>query len=130
MTPELMILVQCVILTFILIAIPAGISLMSKGPVTLAGSRDDLPDPTGFEARAIRTRNNMLENMIMFAPLIIVAHLAEVSTANTVLGAQLFLYARMLHAIVYLAGWPWIRTLVYGISLIGMVMIVVALLGA
>ena len=39
------------------------------------------------------------------------------------LGAQLFFYSRIAHAVIYLAGWPWIRPLAWAIGLVGTLMI-------
>jgi uncharacterized MAPEG superfamily protein len=41
----------------------------------------------------------------------------------TVLGAQLFLWGRVAYAIIYLAGLPWLRTLSWFVSVIGLVLI-------
>lgn len=128
MTPELMMLLWSVILTFIMIMIPAADSLIKNGVKTQGGPRDEMPEPSVFNKRASRLVHNMLENMALFTPLVLVAHMAGVSTENTVLGAQIFFYARAAHAIIYLAGWPMVRPLVWFISVIGMGMIAAALL--
>jgi uncharacterized MAPEG superfamily protein len=41
----------------------------------------------------------------------------------TLLGAQIFLYARIVYALVYIAGLPWVRTAVWGVSVVGLAMI-------
>jgi len=127
MTIELTMLVYSVVLTFIIIMIPASMAIIANGLGVMAGPRDDLPEPSAMTARATRLRNNMLENMAMFIPLVLVAHLAGVATAGTVLGAQLFFFGRIAHGLFYLGGWPWVRTGAYSVSLLGMAMILIAL---
>lgn len=127
MTLEMTYLLWSTILTFVLIMIPAGDALLKNGADTQAGARDNVPEPSVFNKRASRLSTNMLENMVLFASLVLIANAANVSTENTVLGAQVFFYARLIHAVIYLAGWPKIRPLVWLISVIGMGMIAVAL---
>ena len=41
----------------------------------------------------------------------------------TLLGAQLFFWGRVAHAIVYIAGIPWARTVAWTVSVIGLILI-------
>jgi uncharacterized MAPEG superfamily protein len=52
-----------------------------------------------------------------------------VSNEWTVLGAQLFFYSRVAHAVIYLAGLPMVRPLAYFIGLAGTIMVLLAALG-
>ncbi len=45
----------------------------------------------------------------------------------TVLGAELFFWGRFAYALIYLAGWPWLRTLAWFVSVVGMVLMAVQL---
>ena len=128
MTLELTFLVYSIILTFALILVPATVSILANGVTAQAGARDDLPEPSVFNQRCVRLRNNMLENMVMFTGLVLVAHAADVSTANTVLGAQIFFFARVVHAVIYIAGIPLVRPLAWFAGVVGMAMIALELL--
>lgn len=128
MTIELTFLVYSIILTFALILVPATVAILDNGVMTQAGSRDHLPEPSVFLKRATRLRNNMLENMVLFAALVLVAHAANVSNAMTVLGAQLFFGARIVHAVIYLAGWPLVRPVAWFAGVVGMILIALQLL--
>ncbi|PCI63803.1 MAG: hypothetical protein COB37_04245 [Kordiimonadales bacterium] len=123
MTLELTMLFWSTILTFVTILIPSAEAIHRNGAMVQAGARDNLPEPTVFNCRAIRLRNNLLENMVLFTALILIANAAGVSTEQTVLGAQIFFYARVLHAAVYLMGVPMIRPLIWTVSVVGMGMI-------
>ncbi len=65
--------------------------------------------------RANRVHINFVENFAPFAVLVIVAHLAIKPDAMgaVALWAQVFFWARVAHAIVYWAGWPYVRTLTF-----------------
>ena len=95
----------------------------------LANSRDGLPTPTGFHARMLRVVDNHREGMTLFAPVVLAAAIADVHTAGTVLGAQLFLGSRVVHALVYVFGLPFIRPLIWVVGIVGVGMILRALLG-
>lgn len=70
----------------------------------------------------------MLESLVLFAALVLAAVVAGKTNAMTALGAQLFFWARLAYAIVYLAGVPWVRTGVWLVSIIGLILIFAQLL--
>lgn len=115
-------------LMFALILVPAGAAILRNGPELQAGSRDNLPEPSVFMKRANRLNQNMRENMIIFAILVIMAEMLKLDHPNVSLGATLFFYGRLVHAVIYLAGWPWIRPVAWFASVVGMGMIAVPLL--
>ncbi len=129
MTTELTMLVMGVGLLMLSLIIQATAGVISNGLVTQAGSRDGLPEPRVFHARATRLRANMMENLLLFAPLVLVAHLAGITNDMTVLGAQLFVFGRLGHGIIYLAGWPLVRPLFFAIAWAGLIMIASQLFG-
>ena len=129
MSVELTMLAYSAGLLLVLILIQATAGIRSVGLVPLANSRDGLPPPQGFHARALRCVDNHREGLTIFAPLVLVAALAHVSSGTTVLGAQLFFYSRVAHAVLYLAGVPMIRPLAWAVGLAGTIMIFLALMG-
>jgi uncharacterized MAPEG superfamily protein len=123
MTPELTYLVWSAVLTFVLVLIAASGAQLQVGLEKLAGNREGLPDLTGWAGRAQRAHLNMLENLILFAILVLVAQAAGVHNSATLLGAQLFFWGRVAHAVLYLAGIPWARTAAWFVSVIGLILI-------
>jgi uncharacterized MAPEG superfamily protein len=128
MTPELMYLVWSAALTFILVLIAVSGATLQVGLPTLAGNREGLPRLTGWAGRAQRAHFNMLESLILFAVLVFVAQLAGVHNTTTLLGAQLFFWGRLAHAVVYIAGIAWLRTAAWGVSVVGLVLIFLQLI--
>jgi len=90
--------------------------IFTRGVVPTLGNPADpkcAPDPAWAE-RARRAHANAVENLVVFAPLVIILALEGISTPATVLAAKTYLGARLLHYIVYAAGIPAIRTLAFG----------------
>ena len=123
MTPDLKILVWSVALTFVelVVAVLAVQGQVGLGP--LAGNRDNVPPLTGFAGRARRAHLNMLESLPLFIALVLVAQIAGKANATTLLGAELFFWGRVAHWLIYLAGIPWVRTLAWVVSVIGLILI-------
>ena len=51
----------------------------------------------------------MLENLSHFTIFVLVAHASGLANAQTALGATIFFWARLAHAVVYTAGWWQLR---------------------
>src|SRR5262245_39270348 len=123
MTPELMYLVWSAALTVVLVLIAVSGATLEVGLPKLAGNREGVPEMTGWAGRAARAHRNMLESLILFAVLVLVAHIAGVRNGMTLLGAQLFFWSRVACAIVYIAGIPWLRTGAWAVSIVGLLLI-------
>ena len=128
MKPELSLLVWAALLTLVQAVVAVQGAMMQVGLSTLAGNREGLPEIKGWGGRAARAHRNMLENLALFAALVLVAAIAEKTNSTTLLGAQIFLYARIVYALVYIAGVPWLRTGVWAVSVVGLAMIFVQLI--
>jgi uncharacterized MAPEG superfamily protein len=123
MTPDLRLLLWSVALTFIEVVVAALSASGQVGLGVLAGNRDSLPRLTDFAGRATRAHRNMMESLPLFIALVLIAQIAGRTNGATLLGAQLFFWGRLAHWIIYLIGIPWLRTLAWVVSVIGMVMI-------
>jgi uncharacterized MAPEG superfamily protein len=123
MTPELAFLVWSAALTLVLAVIAVGGATLEVGLPRLVGNRENMPEMPGWAGRAERAHRNMLENLVLFAILVFAARIAGVSNAMTLLGAQLFFFGRVAHAVLYIAGIPWLRTAAWTVSVIGLLLI-------
>jgi len=130
MSVELTMLACSVALLFVLILVQALAGVLAQGLPAMAGARDNLPEAKSFQARTKRVVDNHREGLALFAPLVLIAAVAHVSNSSTVLGAQIFFYARVVHAVLYLAGVPWVRPLAWAAGIVGTVMVFVALFQA
>lgn len=68
--------------------------------------------------RADRTYLNAVESFAPFAALVLVAHVAGKANAMTAFWAMFFFWMRVAHAVVYLLGIPYIRTLVFTLGFV------------
>ena len=127
MTVEMTYLLWSVVLTLVLAVIAVTGAMLQVGLPTLAGNRENMPEFTGWVGRATRAHRNMLESLVLFAVAIVVAKLVGVSNAMTVLGAMLFFWGRVAHAVIYILGVPWLRTAAWAVSIVGLLMILAQL---
>ena len=130
MSPDLQYLLLSAILCFVQMLIAATGANTQVGLPALAGNREDLPDMVGWAGRARRAHLNMIENLVLFAPLVLIAAVAGKANATTAMGAMIFFWARLAYAVIYLIGIPWLRTLAWFVSVIGTAMIAWVLLQA
>ena len=63
-----------------------------------------------WSQRAKRAHYNAIENLIPFAAIVIVAHLAEISNDATASAATAYFWLRAIHYVFYTAGISYIRT--------------------
>jgi uncharacterized MAPEG superfamily protein len=128
MNPELTLLTCAVLLTLVQAVVAVLGAMLQVGLPTLAGNREGMPEIKGWGGRAARAHRNMVENMVLFAALVLVAVAAGRTNAMTHLGAQVFVYARVAYALVYIAGVSWLRTGVWAVSVAGLAMIFLQLI--
>jgi len=128
MEPELMLLVWAVALTVVQMLVAVSGATLQVGLPMLAGNREGLVFTTGWVGRAYRAHHNMLESLGLFAALVLVAVMAGKTNGTTLLGAQLFFWARVAYAVIYVAGIPWLRTASWLVSVVGLVLIFLQIL--
>ena len=128
MTMELKLLVWSVALTVVMAVVAVLGAVLQVGLPTLAGNRDDMPELSGWAGRASRAHRNMLESLVLFAALVLVAKTLNISNASTMLGAQLFFFGRIAYAVIYWIGIPWLRTAAWAVSIVGLLLIFLQLL--
>ena len=113
------------ILTFLMLVL--GLLLRTKawgpeGMMVAFGNREAVVAPLGVAGRADRAANNQIEAMAMFLALVLAASIAG-KAPQAALGATVFFWARVVYWPVYLAGIPVLRTLVWLVSIVGLIMI-------
>lgn len=130
MSPDLKYLLFSTILCFVQVLVAAAGANQAVGLPKLAGNREDLPVIGGWAGRAKRAHLNMIENLVLFAALVLIAVAAGKANATTAMGATIFFWGRLAYAIIYVAGIAWLRTVAWFVSVIGMAIIAFELLKA
>jgi uncharacterized MAPEG superfamily protein len=128
MTLEFQLLIWSLGLTFVQMLVALIGTCLYLGLPKAAGNRERIPELPGWPGRARRAHVNMIENMVLFAPLIIIADIAGRDNGMTERGAELFFWARLAYAVIYVAGIPYLRTLAWLVSVVGLALIFLQLL--
>ena len=68
---------------------------------------------SGWAQRAIRAHYNAVENLAIFAPAVLIAHILNISNPATKFAAVLYFGARLVHFVVYTAEIAVLRTLTF-----------------
>ena len=113
------------ILTFLMLVVQLTLCTKAWTPPGLMdafGNRENVPTPSGMAGRADRAARNMIQGMVMFLALVLAAQIAG-KASQAALGATVFFWARLVYWPVYLAGIPVLRTLVWLISIVGLILI-------
>lgn len=110
----------------IVLVILAGIG--QRGLSWAVSARDQDKGPlTGLGGRLQRALANFLETFPLFAALALAAMVLGHAGGRALLGAELYFWSRLAYLPVYAAGVPWLRTLVWATSVVGIVLILLAL---
>ena len=66
---------------------------------------------TPWAQRLKKAHANAVENLVIFAALVLVANAAGISNYFTILAASLYFWSRIVHLAAYTMALPWVRTL-------------------
>lgn len=122
-----------VVLLLVQVVAQASVTTLGKGMVQgmkeNMGPRDYASGPpNALAGRLTRALANLLETYPAFVALALGLAVAGKGSGTGLLGAQIWLVARVLYVPIYAAGIPFVRTLVWLVSVVGLVMMIVALL--
>ena len=99
------------------------------GLVPAVGYPDNPPAQAPWARRMRAAHANAIENLAVFATLVLVAELANVANATTAQAAAIYFWARLVHVIAYTLGIPWVRTLAFDAGFVAQVMVALQVLG-
>ena len=91
-------------------------------------SRNDKPQ-SAWAQRLYFAHTNAVENLVIFAPLVLILDAQGHSTESTVLACAIYFWARLVHAVVYTMGVPVLRTLAFTVGFLAQVVLVLAVFG-
>jgi uncharacterized MAPEG superfamily protein len=122
MTIELTLLLWSVVLYGLYLGAQAGILRLQRGIEFASSARDNAPAESHLEARADRALKNFQETWPVFIILILVAHLSGPGDAFVFWGAIVWFVSRVAYLPLYLAGTYLIRSLVWNVTLLGLLL--------
>ena len=120
---ELQIVAATTLILFLVIGVQGSLVPLTQGFGWGLGSRDEDVSKSVLQGRASRTVANQIEGMAIFIPLALIVVISDLSSDLTVLGATLYIAGRAAFAPLYLLGVPYLRTLAWTVSVIGILMI-------
>ncbi len=124
MTVDLWMLVASTLLFFVMYALFQRFAVSRQiGVAGVAGSGENMPAATGWKGRIGRTVDNHSDDLIVFAILVVVAHISGQANEITATGAMVVFAARLVHAASYIAAVPWVRALAWVVCVVGMAMV-------
>ena len=90
------------------------------------------PSPSGapqsaWAQRMMASHNNAVENLVIFAPLVLIAQDLNISTRFTVFACALYFWSRLAHVVVYTLGIPVTRTLAFTGGFVAQVILALAI---
>ena len=113
MKPELMYLAWATIFTGVL-WIPYVLDRLTvRGLADTVGYPENPKAQSPWAQRMKAAHANAVENLVVFAALLLVANAAGISNSTTVFAAALYFWSRVAHALAYTFALPWIRTLAF-----------------
>src|SRR5258706_4593710 len=118
MKTELMYLVWVSVLTG-LIWIPYILDRVSVWGLTDTVGYPESPKPQSPWARRLRAAHaNAVENLVVFAALVLAANALGVSNSATVLACSIYFWARLVALLAHTFPIPWVRTLAFTVGVL------------
>ena len=91
-------------------------------------SRGDKPQ-SDWANRMMFAHDNAVENLVIFAPLVLILNEIDYSTKWTVYASAVYFWARVAHLIVYTLGLPVFRTIAFTVGFLAQAVLALAIFG-
>jgi uncharacterized MAPEG superfamily protein len=126
---EIQMLAWAIVLGLAQVLVTAGAITRERGLAWNASARDGTAPPPGpLAGRLQRAQANFLETFPFFAAAVLAVVLTQRQDGTTALAVQLYFWARLVYVPLYAAGIPYIRSLVWVVSMVGIAMLLWTLL--
>ena len=126
---EIQMLGWAIVLGLVQVMIAAGAVTRERGLAWNASARDGVAPPPGpLAARLQRAQANFLETFPFFAAAVLAVVRTQHQDSTTAVAVQLYFWARLVYVPLYAAGIPYVRSLVWVVSMLGIVLLLWRLL--
>ena len=85
--------------------------LLVRGLIDAVGYPENPKPQSPWARRLMKAHANAVENLVLFAPLVLLAHAAGITGPVIATSAAVYFWARVVHALAYTFAVPWVRTL-------------------
>jgi len=86
------------------------------GLTTAVGYPDNPPAQSAWARRMMKAHLNAVENLVIFAALVLAAQDLGVSNSAVATAAMVYFWARVVHVLAYTFAIPWVRTLAFAVG--------------
>jgi uncharacterized MAPEG superfamily protein len=124
MTGDLWALAAAMLLAVLQLTLSSVLTLRQLGGGWVAGPRDGQREVTGVSGRFVRAHRNLLEIFPQFVAALFLVHAAHAAGSLSVIGAWLFVIARLLYVPAYAFAPPGVRPVCWLAAQAGIFMIV------
>jgi len=90
--------------------------IATRGLVDAVGYPENPKPQSPWAQRLMKAHVNAVENLVVFAALVLAAVAAGVSTPVIASASVVYFWARVVHALAYTFGIPWVRTLAFTVG--------------
>ncbi len=87
--------------------------IIVRGLIDAVGYPEDPAPLSPWAAKMKAAHANAVENLVVFATLVLIANATGVSNETTVMACNVYLWARVLHLASYTFAIPWLRTVTF-----------------
>lgn len=127
MTVEIAMLFWAAVLGLVQVGAQSFAYTAQEGNAYTVSARDEHRPASGLAGRMERALRNFLETFPIFAAVILAVYATERSNQWSEIGAQVYFWGRLAYLPAYAVGLPWIRTFIWQIATIGIVLCMVPL---
>lgn len=127
MTAELWALFAAVCLGIVHVSADSFSFKAQVGNAYTVGARDQAIERTAMAGRLHRAARNYTENLVLFAAVVMLLHLSAHSRPLSNWGAYAWVGGRVAYLAAYASGVPWVRTVCWQVSMVGLVLMMISL---
>jgi len=90
--------------------------IATRGLMDAVGYPEHPKPQSAWAQRMMKAHDNAVENLVVFAALVLAAHALGVSNGAIATAAVVYFWARVVHLAAYTFGIPWVRTLAFAVG--------------
>jgi len=92
--------------------------IATRGLLDAVGYPANPKPQSPWAVRLMRAHDNAVENLVVFAALVLVANAVGISNGVVAGAAVVYFWARVVHEVAYTFGVPWVRTLAFAVGFV------------
>ena len=97
--------------------------IATRGLMDAVGYPENPKPQSPWARRLLKAHANGVENLVVFAALVLAAVAANVSNSAIATACVVYFWARVAHALAYTFAVPWIRTLAFAVGFLAQAVI-------